>query len=317
MLLFWYIVVGGVCMKKLMFVVGLFILLYPNSCYGETLVSSSLTSDFDAATDVSSRYGRKKVLDGQTTKVKKKQQEIFLEFPFDNDPYVFFSNFVLGSPENIYSGFIETIYYRDNIKIKDMYYENKPVQTDKTGIYSTDICFTSEEGIIYHYKNVPYLVSNDKPMVFFSEVTFDEEHNRITGEIKMPLSKNTYQIELFYTDNEDYHYQEAAADENGMFTINLSRLGQVGHMYLRAGDGLGNYADACDILKTGKTTFKISAESLKAIKESNQELSPKSNYRSLFKLITTSLFIVIVSALFLLRLRVIIRRKLKSKKRFR
>lgn len=73
----------------------------------------------------------------------------------------------------------------------------------------------------------------------------------------MPKLENICRIELFYTDQEDYHYQETVVDSEGNFSIDLKREGELGKMYLRASDGLGNYANACDILKTGKVEFDI------------------------------------------------------------
>lgn len=304
-------------MKKLLLVIGVVVVFMSEISYGEELVQKSLSANFDALTDISSRYARKQILDGKTTNATNKKDEVFLEFSFDSSPYMVFASFIQNSPKHIYSEFIETIYYRDNIKIKDMYYENKPVQTEKIGVYSTDLCFTSVEGITYHYINVPYLVTSDKPTVFFSEINFDEENQRITGEIKMPLSQNTYQIELFYTDNEEYHYQEAVANENGKFSFDLARQGQAGKMYLRASDGLGNYANAKDILTAGKTSFQVTPEALETIKASYQENTYYDTIFGWLKLVTVRALIALITLLFLLRMRVLVKRRIRRRKRFR
>lgn len=304
-------------MKKLLLVIGLLVVFTSDIGYGEEVGQKSLSQNFDALTDISSRYARKQILDGKTTKVKKKKDEVFLEFSFDSSPYMVFASFIQNSPKHIYSEFIETIYYRDNIKIKDMYYEKNPVQTEKIGVYSTDLCFTSVEGVTYHYINVPYLVSSDKPTIFFSEINFDETNQRISGEIKMPLSQNTYQIELFYTDNEEYHYQEAVADENGNFSFDLVRKGQVGKMYLRASDGLGNYANAKDILTAGKTNFQIAPEVLETIKSSYQENTYWGTIFAWIKLAAIRALIALITVLFLLRMRVLVKRRIRRRKRFR
>lgn len=303
--------------EKLLLVIGVLVVCMFEISYGEELVKTSLSANFDALTDLSSRYAHKKILDGKTTKVKKKDDEVFLEFTFDGSPYMFFANFVQNSPKHSYNEFIETIYYRDNIKIKDMYYEKNPVQTEEIGIYSTDLCFTSVEGIIYHYRNIPYLVSSDKPTVFFSEINFDEENLHITGEIKMPSSQNTYQIELFCTDNDEYRYQEAVANENGRFSFDLVQQGQVGKMYLKASDGLGNYANARDILTIGKTNFQISLEALEMIKASYQGNTYYGSIFSGIKLVAIRALLVLITLLFLLRIRVLVRRKIRRRKRYK
>lgn len=176
-------------MKKIMLVISLFILFLPSICNGEEVGESSTESSFDSSTDLTSRYSRKQILNGKTTNSEKKKGEIYLVFPFANSPYQSFSQFVLNGPTTVYSGFIETIYYREKIKIRDMYYENNPVKTDKVGIYSTDLCFTSEEGVIYHYKNVPYLVSSNQPTIFFSEVNFDKKIIRFLVKLKCQHQK--------------------------------------------------------------------------------------------------------------------------------
>ncbi|WP_430603352.1 hypothetical protein IGJ02_000758 [Enterococcus sp. DIV0724b] len=296
-------------MKKMVLVVNLLFLFLPTSCYGEDIGESSTESSYDASNELSRHYARKQVLNGKTTSIKKEKEEVYLEFPFKNRPYVSFASFVLNGPTNEYGGFIATIFYRDKIKIKDMYYENDPVQTDKIGIYSTDLCFTSEDGVIYHYKNVPYLVSSDKPTTFFSEINFNKENKTISGEIKMPASKNTYQIELFYTDNKEYHYQETSADKNGLFSIDLNREGIQGEMYLRASDGLGNYADASDIEKLGSTRYPVKPDDLKAIEESYQVNKNENDLPKLVVVIFSRMLGIIVLLLTLLRLRVLLKRR--------
>ncbi|MEI5989526.1 hypothetical protein A5881_001014 [Enterococcus termitis] len=292
-------------MKKLIWFMGLLFLCSPIICYGE---DASGESNFDAANDLTSRYARKEILDGKTTSLKKKKNEIYLAFPFDKRPYMSFSGFVLNGPTNVYSGFIETIFYRDKIKIKDMYYEKNPVKTDKIGIYSTNLCFTSEEDVVYHYKNVPYLVSSDKPTIFFSKVHYNKENATVSGEIKMPSSKNTYQIELFYTDNDEYHYQEGTADKNGSFIIELNREGIEGKMYLRASDGLGNYADACDIDNQEITTYSVPSEALKTIKKDHKVVKKEAKRPNWFVIILALILGIFIFVLVLLRVRVIIKR---------
>lgn len=302
-------------MKKIMVLFSLVFLFLPSICYGENTGEFSSESSFDASSDLTSRYARKRILNGKTTNSKRKKEEVYLEFPFDNSPYMSFAQFVLNGPTNCYSGFIETIFYRDKIKIKDMYYEKDPVKTNKIGIYSTDLCFTSEEGVIYHYKNVPYQVRSDKPTIYFSEINFNKEKKTISGEVKMPLSINTYQIELFYTDNEDYHYQEALVDKNGRFTIDLNREAVEGKMYLRASDGLGNYADACDITKEGVTNYPIPPEALKVIKESYEVKNKNKNDLSgMVMIIFIRIIGVVVIILTLLRIRVLLKRRKKNKR---
>ncbi|WP_207695418.1 hypothetical protein DOK67_0001731 [Enterococcus sp. DIV0212c] len=296
-------------MKKIMLVISLFILFLPSICNGEEVGESSTESSFDSSTDLTSRYSRKQILNGKTTNSEKKKGEIYLVFPFANSPYQSFSQFVLNGPTTVYSGFIETIYYREKIKIRDMYYENNPVKTDKVGIYSTDLCFTSEEGVIYHYKNVPYLVSSNQPTIFFSEVNFDKKNNQVSGEIKMPASKNTYQIELFYTDNDEYHYQEVTANQKGSFIIELNRTAIEGKMYLRASDGFGNYADACDILNEGKTSYNITMDALNTINNTYKVTKSKEGFLGLLTRIFIRTLGVIIVILTLLRLRVVIKRR--------
>ncbi|OJG92009.1 hypothetical protein RV15_GL003654 [Enterococcus silesiacus] len=290
---------------------GLLFLCSPIICYGEETMGES---NFDAANDLTSRYARKEILDGKTTSLEKKKDEVYLTFPFDKRPYMSFSGFVLNGPTNVYSGFIETIFYRDKIKIKDMYYEKNPVKTDKIGIYSTDLCFISEEDVVYHYKNIPYLVSSDKPTIFFSKVHYNKENETVSGEIKMPSSKNTYQIELFYTDNDDYHYQEGVADKSGQFNIELSREGLEGKMYLRASDGLGNYADACDIIDQKSTTYSVPTEALETIKKSHKVVKDAPKQTSRFVIILALIFGIFILILVLLRVRVIIKRHKRDKK---
>lgn len=305
-------------MKKMMVIVGLLLICLPTICYGEdTGESSTNESSFDASHELSHQYARKQTLNGKTTKIKKKKEEIYLEFPFKNSPYVSFSEFVLNGPTNGYAGFIETIFYRDKIKIRDMYYENDPVKTDKIGMYSTDLCFTSEEGVIYHYKNVPYLVSSDKPTAFFSEINFDKENKKISGELKMPASKNTYQIELFYTDNNEYHYQETSVDKKGQFSIDLNREGIEGEMYLRASDGLGNYADASDILKEGSSRYHVQPNELKTIEDSYKVIKNKNTLLDLVARILARVLSAIIVLLTLLRLRVLLKRRKRRKRRRR
>ncbi|OJG66652.1 hypothetical protein RV09_GL000799 [Enterococcus moraviensis] len=293
--------------------IGLFLFFFPLICYAENIEDSATNSSFDASNDLMSRYARKQILNGETTSIKKKKKQIYLEFPFDSEPYMSFSNFVLDGPTHVYSGFIETIYYRDKIKIKDMYYENNPVKTDKLGIYSTDLCFTSDDGVIYHYKNVPYLVSSNQSTIFFSEVNFDKESKTINGEIKIPASKSPCQIDLFYTDNDEYHYQGSSVNKKGRFKIELNREGIEGKMYLRASDGLGNYADAYDISKQGSTRYSIPKESLKAIEESYKTSKDKTNKdktdRPLILNISSLIIILILIILLFLRLRVIRKRR--------
>lgn len=299
-------------MKKWLVGIGLFLFFFPLICYAENIEDSATNSSFDASNDLMSRYARKQILDGETTSIKKKKKQIYLEFPFDSEPYMSFSNFVLDGETHVYSGFIETIYYRDKIKIKDMYYENNPVKTDKLGIYSTDLCFTSDDGVIYHYKNVPYLVSSNQSTMFFSEVNFDKENKTITGEIKVPASKSPCQIDLFYTDNDEYHYQGSSVNKKGRFKIELNREGIEGKMYLRASDGLGNYADACDISKQGSTRYSIPKESLKAIEDSYKTSKYKTN-RPLILDICIFILVSIIMILLVLRLRVIIKRRKRNK----
>lgn len=300
-------------MKKMIVVFSLLFLFFPIFCYGEDTGESSIEASFDKSNELSCQYARKQILNGKTTQVEKKKEEVYLEFPYDNNPYVSFTNFVLNGPTNGYNGFIETIFYRDKIKVKDMYYENNPVRTDKTGIYSTDLCFTSEEGAIYHYKNVPYLVRSDEPTTFFSEINFNKEDKIISGKIQMPASKNTYQIELFYTDNNEYHYQEGLADKNGEFSIVLNREGIEGKMYLRASDGLGNYADACDITKQGSTSYPVPPEALKEIKESHKVVKHKDNFWRMGMITFLCILSIIVIILIILRLRVLFKRRKKRK----
>lgn len=300
-------------MKKMMLVISLLLLFVPTICYGEDNGESSTESSFDVSNELSRQFAREQILNGKTTSVKKRDEEVYLAFPFKHSPYISFANFVLNGPTNGYAGFIETIFYRDKIKIKDMYYEKDPVKTDKLGIYSTDLCFTSEEGVIYHYKNVPYLVSSDKPTTFFSEVNFNKENKTISGEIKMPASKNTYQIELFYTDNEEYHYQEESVAKDGSFRIDLNREGIEGKMYLRASDGLGNYADANDIVKQGSVRYPVEPNDLKAIKESYTVIKNKNDVFGGLVFIFVRILGVIFVLLTLLRLRVLLKRRKKRR----
>lgn len=301
-------------MKKIMLIFSLVFLILPTTCYGEDTGESSVTSNFDASNELTSQYARKQILNGKTTSIKKKKDEVYLEFPFNNLPYMSFTCFVLNGPTAVYNGFIETIFYRDKIKIKDMYYENNPVKTDKIGVYSTDLCFTSEDGVVYHYKNVPYTVRSDKPTTFFSEVDFNKENAIVAGEIKMPASKNTFQIELFYTDNDEYHYQEVTAEKNGRFTIELNREAVEGKMYLRASDGLGNYADACDITSQGRTTFPIVEKESKSMEESHKVIKKKKTFPEFAYQLLILIFGVIIIVLLLLRLRVILKRHRRKRK---
>lgn len=303
-------------MKKSLLVISMLIVFLPIICNGEEIGKFSAESNFEPSYDLTNRYARKQILNGETTRMKAKKNEIFLEFPFENSPYMSFAQFVLNGPIHAYREFIETIFYRDNIKIRDMYYENNPVRTDKIGIYSTDICFTSEEGMIYHYKNVPYIVLSNKPTVFFSEINFFKENSTISGKIKMPASQNTYQIELFYTDHDEYHYQEVTADRKGDFMITLNREAIEGKLYLRASDGLGNYADACDIVRPGRTTYQILPENLKVIEASYKQKKKKNYFFPLVKVILFRFLGIVVIILTLLRLRVVIKRnKYKKRKR--
>ncbi|MEI5993287.1 hypothetical protein [Candidatus Enterococcus mansonii] len=300
-------------MKKFVLFFSLIVILFPAMCYASEGKENLLKSKFDSESDLTRHFTRKQVLNGSTTKKKKIKEEIYLTFPFENSPYMFFANFVLNGPVNNYSGFIETIYYRDNIKIKDMYYENRPVKTDKIGIYSTDLCFTSEEGVIYHYKNVPYLVSSDRPTIFFSEINYDKENARISGKINMPKQKNTFQVELFYTDNEEYHYQEAVADKKGRFNMKLTRDGQVGKMYLRVTDGLGNYADAYDILHSGISYPETSANTQDVVEYIQKQKRYKASFGLLLRTIAVNILLVLAMILSILRLRVIVKRKRRRK----
>ncbi|MTD41355.1 hypothetical protein GIX45_22610 [Erwinia sp. CPCC 100877] len=255
-------------MKNLLVMIGLFLFLSPQISYAETEDITQSFSNVAPVGELSSLQGRKCVLDGKTTKKRKKKGEYYLEFPFEKEPYVYFSSFVLNGSPTQYHDFIETIYYRDQIKVKSMYYEKQPVKTDQLGIYKVDLCFTDENDRIYHYKNVPYLVTSDKPTIYFSEVNFNQKDMRLSGRIKRRQSKYTCRIELFYTDNNKYHYQEVKADKAGNFLIDLSREGKLGELYLRASDGLGNYADAYDIETEGHQTIpvpKLSTESLQAM----------------------------------------------------
>jgi hypothetical protein len=302
-------------MKKVIVIIGLFILFFPSNYYAEDVGLPFIENSFDSSNDLSSRYAKKQVLDGKTTVIKKRKDKIYLTFPFKKQPYQYFASFVLNGPANVYTGFIETIYYRDKVKIKDIYYEKNPVKTNKIGIFTTDLCFTSEENVGYHYKNVPYMVSSDRPTAFFSEINFDEEHARITGKMKMFASKNTYQVELFYTDNEEYHYQESTVAKNGTFTIDLNRNGQLGKMYLRGSDGLGNYANAYDIQKQGKVTYQIAPETLKEIENSHKTMKSKPKFKKLVLLIIRRTLGTIAVILILLRLRVILKRRRRKKLR--
>jgi hypothetical protein len=238
-------------MKRLLVMGALSLFLLPQISYAQTDEATQPFSAINTTGELSSLQGRKQVLDGKTTKKRKKKGEYYLEFPFEKQPYVYFSSFVLNGPPNEYHGFIETIYYRDQIKVKSMYYEKQPVKTDRLGIYTVDLCFTDENDRIYHYKNVPYVVTSDKPTIYFSEVNFNQEQKKLSGVIKRQASKYSCQIELFYTDNNDYHYQEVKADQTGHFSIDLSREAVLGELYLRASDGFGNYADAYDVEQEG------------------------------------------------------------------
>lgn len=300
-------------MKKSLLVLGLLFVFHPTICYGEEIGEFTPEFNFQASFDLTSRYARKQILNGETTRIKAKKDGVYLEFPFEHSPYMSFARFVLNGPVHIYSGFIETIFYRENIKIRDMYYENNPVKTDKIGLYSTDLCFTSEEGTIYHYKNVPYIVFSDKPTVFFSEINFAKENSIISGEIKMPASKNTYQIELFYTDNDEYHYQETSADREGNFVFKLNREAIEGKLYLRASDGLGNYADACDIERQGGTTYQVLPENLKVIEASYKKMKKEKSLLALVKIIFLRFLGIFVTILILLRLRVVLKRHRRKK----
>ncbi|MFD2306543.1 hypothetical protein [Enterococcus termitis] len=292
-------------MKKFIFIIiGLLSILWADVSYAET---PSL-SGFEAVNDLTSRYRSRQVLDGKTTLRKKKNNETYLEFPYEESPYMYFSSFVVNSPTTVYDGFIETIYYRDNIKIKEMYYEKNPVKTSALGIYSTDLYFTSEDGEVYHYKNVPYLVTSDTPTLFFREINYDEEAQKIVGKIDVPRLEDTYHIELYYTDNDEYHYQEAIVDKNGQFNMELSREGKVGQMYLRANDGLGNYADPCDISEQGKMTFAGAPKKVPK-KSSKKKVEPTNHFFSTVILRSIQLFAI----LFLTFLGLKIRKKRKKK----
>jgi hypothetical protein len=256
-------------MKRLLALVGLSLFLFPQISYAETEEATQPFSTINTTGELSSLQGRKQVLDGKTTKKREKKGEYYLEFPFEKKPYVYFSSFVLNGSPDQYHGFIETIYYRDQIKVKSVYYEKQPVKTDRLGIYTVDLCFTDENDRIYHYKNVPYVVTSDTPTIYFSEVNFNQEQKKLSGAIKRSPSKYSCQIELFYTDNNDYHYQEVTADQSGHFSIDLSREAVPGELYIRASDGFGNYADAYDVDKEGLQQIpvpKYAATSTESIK---------------------------------------------------
>ncbi|MCA5011397.1 MULTISPECIES: hypothetical protein [unclassified Enterococcus] len=306
-------------MKKLIVIISLWVLFFPSISYAEDVTDSS-ESKFDSSNELSRKYMRKQVLNGKTTKIKKKKGETYLTFPFEKRPYQYFANFVLNSPANVYAGFVETIYYRDKLKVKQIYYEKNPVRTDKLGIFTTDLYIISEDDEIYHYKNVPYVVSSDQPTAFFSSIDFDKEKTKISGEIKMFASKSTYQVELFYTDHDEYHYQEVVVENNGKFTIDLHREGQPGKMYLRASDGLGNYANALDILKEGRTTYQIPQKKLQEIENSYKTPVRANKIAAVALLMLKWLLGLFAAILILLRLRVILKRRKRRrlrKKQFR
>lgn len=107
-------------MKKIIIVVVLlFAIMIPTLGYAETISFSA----FDPSVELTSHYALKQLLNGQTTRSKKNKGEIYLEYPYEKEPYMYFSKFVVDGPTNQYGGFMETIYYRDSIKIRDMYYE--------------------------------------------------------------------------------------------------------------------------------------------------------------------------------------------------
>ncbi|GGC75111.1 hypothetical protein [Enterococcus wangshanyuanii] len=307
-------------MKKLIVMISLWVLFFPSISCAEDIMDSSVESSFDSSNELSRKYMRKQVLNGKTTKIKKEKGETYLTFPFKKRPHQYFANFVLNSPANVYVGFVETIYYRDKLKIKQIYYEKNPVRTDKLGIFTTDLYIISETDDVYHYKNVPYMVSSDQPTAFFSSIDFDKEKAKLSGELKMFASKSTYQVELFYTDHEEYHYQEVTVENDGRFTIDLNRNGQPGTMYLRASDGLGNYANALDILEEGQTTYPISQKKLQEIADSYQKPSRGNKLLALALLTLKWLLGLLAAILILLRLRVILKRRRRRrlrKKQFR
>lgn len=258
-------------MKKLiMAVIISLVVLFSVSCYGEEINSSSnnkeekKTISFDPNNNLTSQYARKKILSGKSKKSKKKKNVIELSYQGEKEPFMVFSSFVLGGPNNVYSGFIETIYYRDGIKIKDIYYDSEAVKTDKVGIFFTNLSFVSVDGDQYLYKHVPYMVLNNKPTLFFNDISFNKDEETITGSINIPQKNKKYYIELFYLDNEEYYYQEVSIKNKGNFKIKMSREGLEENMYLRVNDGYGNYGDACSISQ--KESFKY--ESLETVDKS-------------------------------------------------
>lgn len=263
-------------MKKLTRVaIIVLVALFSVSCYGEGIDSSSKNNKeekksltFDPNSNLTSRYARGKILSGKSKKSKKKKNVIELSYQGERDPFMSFSTFVLGGPTNEYSGFIETIYYREGIRIKDIYCDSDAVKTDKVGIFFTNLTFMSTDGDQYLYKHVPYMVLNDRPSLFFSDIVFNEEAKMITGSINIPEKNKTYYIELFYLDEEEeYYYQEVKVKNKGNFEIKMSREGNEENMYLRVSDGYGNYGDACSVAQ--KESFKY--ESLETIDKSVAE----------------------------------------------
>ena len=249
-------------MKKLVMMLVIFMMtLFSISCYAEEIDHSLKASNeekknlpFDSETNLTSRYARAKILSGKSKKRKKENNVIELSYQDSKEPFMSFSNFVLNGPSNIYSGFIETIYYRDGIKIKDIYYDSDAVKTNKVGIFFTNLSIVSEEGQNYLYKHVPYTVLNDKPTLFFRDIVFNKEKKILTGNINIHNKDSKYYIELFYLDNDNYHYQEIKVKNKGDFKIQMNREEAAENMYLRVNDGYGNYGDACSISQ--KESFK-------------------------------------------------------------
>ena len=284
-------------MKKIVMVVLIsFVVLFSVSCYGEETNSSLDTNKeekknvtFDPDNNLTSLYARGKILSGKTKKNKNKKNIIELSYTGDEEPFMAFSNFLLDGPSNVYSGFTETIFYRDGIKVKDIYYESDEVKTDKVGIFFTNLSFVSEEGDQYIYKHVPYMVLNDEPTLFFSDITFNKEGKTITGSINIPKKDTTYYIELFYLDNnEEYSYQEVEVKNNGKFKIKMSRDGTEENMYLRVNDGFGNYGDACSVLQKESTKY----ESLEVVDKSVVENNKISHLFSKQYILLIELFLV-------------------------
>ena len=86
-------------------------------------------------------------------------------------------------------------------------------------------------------------------------------------------------------------------------------------MYLRSSDGLGNYANACDVDKTGMTTYPVPREALKAIEASYKQNTKKEiSFVKIMITIISRIVLVILFILVLLRLRVIIKRRQRRKR---